>query len=429
MLGVTAGQHWRRSIDIVGLRELVANNAILALQYAVAALVPLLLVPHIVRSIGVTSYGSIAVAASWAGLAVTVVQYAFQLTGLRSVAQIRPDQSSGHIFAGVLLAKLMLLGCVVPMLVAIAVYALPSRWIHVQLLVLLGLPLAATLNSGWYLQARGRFLAICLISIAGTLTALTVGFSRVSGSDVASVWAAAAATVAGPMIAGAATLVSAWRLVGREWSTWRAARPIEALRDGWPLFLSQSIAALYAMCGPIVISWLSGVADAGTYSVIERFINAVIGACLLTHTAAYPRLASLYIEDRLAYRRLLKWVAALYLSLAVSIATAAWLSRDLVISFLFGRSPTHVTPLLAASLIWLLLGFFGPAVTGYLTVSGRSKEVAKLTLQALCLSLALGLPGALLFGSWAWMGALAVGQVPVLLAATRSWREERALGR
>lgn len=427
--GVTVGQPWRRSIDVAAIRQLLANNAILALQYAVAALLPIALVPHIVRSIGVSSYGSIAVAAAWAGLAVTVVQYAFQLTGLRSVAQTPAGESSGHIFAAVFLAKVLLLACVVPVLLVVALSTLPPRWIHVQLVVLLGLPLAASMNSGWYLQARGRFLWICLISIAGTVAALTIGFTRVEGGDAASVWAAAIATVIGPLIAGTATLFCAWVLADSGWLTWRAARPIAALRDGWPLFLSQSIAALYAMCGPIVISWLRGVAEAGTYSVVERFINAVIGACLLTHTAAYPRLAALYLDNRAAYRRLLKLVAVLYVALSTSIAVAAWVCRDVLIAFLFGRSPALVTPLLAASLVWLLLGFFGTAVTGYLTVSGRSAEVKKLTFQALCLSLALAIPGVLLFGSWAWMASLTVGQAPVLLAASRSWREERALGR
>jgi PST family polysaccharide transporter len=427
--GVTAARRWRPSFDATMIRQLVANNAVLALQYAVSALLPLILVPHIVRSIGVSSYGRIAVAASWAALAVTVVQYAFQFTGLRRVAQTPAGESSGGVFADVIVAKLVLLACIAPILTVIALRTLTSGWSHVQLVVLVGLPIAATLNSAWYLQARGRFFSICVISIAATVAALWIGFFRVSGGDTASVWGAAAATVIGPLVAGAATLLAAWKMAGVGRAVWLTARPIDALRDGWPLFLSQSIAALYGACGPIAISWLRGAAEVGTYSVVERFINALVGACLLTHTAAYPRLAALYAQDSAAYRRLLKLVTALYVGLATSIAGAAWLCRDALISFLFGRTPALVEPLIAAGLVWLLLSFFGTAVTGYLTVSGRSREVTRITLQALCLTLAFGVPGVVIFGGWAWMASLVVGQIPVLMAARRSWREESALER
>jgi O-antigen/teichoic acid export membrane protein len=407
-------------------RQVVANNAVLAVQYAVSALVPILLVPHIVRSIGVESYGRIAVAAAWAGLGSVVVQYAFQLTGLKRVAQTAPGESSSVAFAEVFLAKLLLLACVSPALVIIALSVFARNWVVLQLVVLLALPLASALNSGWYLQARGRFAAICLISIAATAAAMWVGFTQVSGAETASVWGAAVATILGPVLAGVVTLLAAWNLTDRDFSIWRTARPLHALRDGWLLFLSQVVAALYGVSGTIIISILAGVADAGTYSVVERFINAVIGGCLLTHTAAYPRLAAVYVHDKVAYRKLMRFVTTVYLSVAISIAVGAWVFREPLLHFLLGGNLAQGTPLVACSLLWLILGFFGTAVTGYLTVSGRSQEVMLLTIKVLAVSVTLGVPGVMLLGGWAWMASLLVGQIPVLVVAYRSWRELRA---
>jgi O-antigen/teichoic acid export membrane protein len=404
------------------LRQLAVNNLVLIIQYAVGGAAALLLVPHIVRTIGLESYGKIAIALAFANYGNVVVQYAFQLNGPRLLAQLRPGEHEKDVVCRVASAKITLLaGVLVTLLVG--GLALHSKISTRQLFVLVALPLGAALNTGYHLQTKGLFAWVSGISIFGTMISLTIGFSLVRSADPAADLAATVALGLGPLVAGVGTsLASSWHLRRSEQRIgWRP--PWALLREGWPLFASQFTATLYGASGPIVIGAIAGAAQAGAYSAVERVTNAIVGACLLTHTAAYPRLAGLYLSDRAAYWRLLRLVVAAYIGVTSVVACGAAIFWQQVQHFLFGSRIVGQGPLILAGIAWLLIAVFGTVVTGYLTVSGRGSRVLPLTLKILALSFVLGVPGVMLWGGWAWLGALVIAQgvnVAAFLEAFRS---------
>ena len=170
---------------------------------------------------------------------------------------------------------------------------------------------------------------------------------------------------------------------------------------------------------------MSGAEAAGAYSTVERIVNALLGACLLTHTAAYPKLCTLYDSNRADYLRLMRFVVLAYWACTFFIVSSVVLAHDQLMRYLFGTiHPANFGPLLSWALIWLAVGVLGPAVTGYLTITGRQREVWIINLKVLVLSLVIGVPGSYFFGAWAWMAALVIGQIPVIMASLIAWREE-----
>jgi O-antigen/teichoic acid export membrane protein len=183
---------------------------------------------------------------------------------------------------------------------------------------------------------------------------------------------------------------------------------------------------LYSASGPIVIGALVDARSAGAYSVMERAVIAISGAAMLTHTAAYPRLAATYARDRAAYRNILKLVLLTYLAVSAAIAIAVIALRDDVVQFLYHeQSESHYT-LLYLGLVWLLLGVLCSALTCYLTVSGRTREVWPLTLKILVTAVAIGIPAVLLCGGAGWLLALVLSQAIVLASGFKYWRREYA---
>ena len=357
-------------------RNLVKNSSLLLMQYAVSSLVPLLLVPHVVRTIGVDAFGHLAVALAWGMYAAVTVQYGFQLTGPALVAAELDKRNSSQVFAELTTAKLVLFGAVssVWAIAYLACSSLASSW--ATWLIVLVLPVAAVANSAWYLQARGHFMIASIASVAGALTALSLGIWLVDINNPRAMEAAAVALTAGPVVT--AFLTVAFSLVVMDISAWprRPIAPLRAIAKGWPLFSSQIAASLYMLSGPIVIGVLANERSAGQYATVERFINGIAGACLLTHVAAYPRLAELFVRDRIAYRRLLRIVVGCYLCMTSCIAVMAWTFRDKLLHFMFGVVPQGVSTLLAWALGWLVAGIFGAALTGYLVVRARVVDPA-----------------------------------------------------
>jgi O-antigen/teichoic acid export membrane protein len=190
------------------------------------------------------------------------------------------------------------------------------------------------------------------------------------------------------------------------------------------LFASQFVASVYSSAGPIVIGQISSVREAGAYSAVERLVNAVGGASLLTHTAAYPRLAKDFRESRANYVVLVRNVLGLVLTICGVAAVVIWFGRGLLGRIVFGGMLEGRDALLAWSLAWLVVSGFGTVLTGYLTVSDRGREVMPLTLKVLGIAMVLGLPGSFLFGAEGWMASLVLSQLVVVYTVIRQWRHE-----
>lgn len=407
------------------IRQVAKANAILLVQYAVGSLVPLLLVPHIVSVIGLAEYGHLAVLMAWGGYGAVIVQYAFQMTGPKRVMHLAAGDSTASVFVDIAFAKFLLLFIVIPVMTVLALVSVPSEstssfaWI-----LLFAMPIAAGLNSVWFLQAQDHFLSVCILAIAGSLLTLFIGFGFVNSSNSRAVDFVVVVSVFSAIFIGVGTLLLAITSIKREKYEWNIMRAISVLKEGRHLFISQFVSMLYSASGPIVINYLLDAKEAGAYSVTERVINALMAAALLTHTAAYPRLASAYINNRVGYWRMLKFILTAYLSFTLTIAVLAWALREPVVRFLYGEVSSDHYGLLFFGLAWLVLGIFGTALTGYLTVSGRSHEVWPLTLKILMLSVAIGAPGVLLFGGVGWMAALVLSMIFVLHTGFKHWRRE-----
>lgn len=404
------------------IRQVIKANAMLLVQYAVASLVPLLLVPHIVKVIGLEEYGHLAVLMAWGNYGSAIVQYAFQMTGPKRLANLAAGETPTSVFVDIVFAKVLLLSLVVPALALFAFISIPLEssgsfsWV-----LLFAMPIAVGFNSVWFLQAQGYFLRVCILAIIGSLLTLLIGFFCVNGRSNHAIDYAVVVTVFGSVFTGVGTLFLAISSIKSGRYEWRVIRAINALKDGWHLFMSQFVSMLYFASGPLVINHFLGAKAAGAYSVTERAINAFLSAALLTHTAAYPRLASAYVKNRPEYWRIIKFILLGYLSVTMAIAILAWLQRDRVAVFLYSEKNGRHDLLLLFGLVWLVLGIFGPALTGYLTVSGRSREVLPLNLKVLFSSVVLGILGVSMFDSAGWLGGLALSQLFLLITALREW--------
>lgn len=410
------------------LRQIAINNAVLAIQYGISGLVTVLLIPHLVHELGLSGYGTLVIALAWANYGSIIVQYAFQLSGPKHLNQLRHGQSATEVVLTIISAKLTLLAIVLLFFGGGAWLTLhldigpnlPQAWL------LVALPLAATMNTAWHLQAIGKFTIVSLISILSALFAMCVGFMGVQGGNASALLMASLALSIGPLTTGLGTLLASLKVITNSQLVnklvWHS--PWEELRIGWPLFVSQFVATLYSASGPLIIGFISGIEEAGAYGVIERIFSAVISVCLLTHTAAYPKLAQLYLSDRMLYLKLLRFVVSTYLTFVVLIIIAIVPYWNSLMHYFLGESTINRDLLLAFSLIWIALSIFGSVLTGYLTVSGQSNRVLPLTMLILIISLTLGIPSVITWGAWGWLASLCVSQLTVLAYSIRVYHSE-----
>lgn len=404
------------------IRPLLKNNVALLVQYGAGAAVPLLVVPRLARTLGLEAFGALSMMLAWATYATSLVHYAFHLTGPARAA--REPGRVAHLVAAVLQGRILLFAAAVTTLGLVhAVGGIPSSTFAATFVVLVLLPLAAALETTWHLQVRDRFIHTAALSVAGTALAVWFGFHFVQGPDAGSIAWGAAALVAGAVTVGAGSLMLSLLALGRlPVEPWREVWG--ALREGRPLFASQLVALAYGGSGPIIIGWTAGVDQAGIYAVLARVVMSLCVAGDLAHTAAYPTLAELYGRDRPTYLRLVRTVVLGYMAVAATTGVLGWAFRESVLAYLYGPRGAEMLSLYCLGLLWLAFGSFGGVITGYFAVSGQARLAYRLNLVVMGVSLAIGVPGAILGGAAGWLAGLLAGQIVIALVAVRHWNRE-----
>jgi PST family polysaccharide transporter len=421
------GNHWLfyMGTNISTFRKIVVDNITLVCQYSVSGLVPILLIPYLVKQMGLDKFGTLTIALSWASYGALLVQYAFQLTGPKRLMDKKNGETEKDVLYIIGLAKLILLlsfyFCIALVLIICFFRGAHVNFIQVFLLVII--PFSWSINAFWYLQAKGKFAIASMLSVVGALVSLTSGFLGVTSNSpliLAAITLSISSVITG--VGSAIVSVVSVSKMSRGKISWKVS--LNELKDSWHLFSSQIISALYTAMGPIILGFLSGVEQAGAYSAVERVFNAIITACLLTHTASYPHLVKYFNQDKTKYAYLVKTVVMIYVGLALSIIVTSIIFWDHLVAFVLGNNGAVYSPLILAALFLLLLSVFGTVLTGYLTASSQMKRVRSLNIKVLAISFTLGIPGVLYFGAWAWLAALCCGQVFIVNEAVKVWKTE-----
>jgi PST family polysaccharide transporter len=407
--------------------QLMRNQAALAMQYLANALIPLFLVPLVLRAIGVEAFGLLSIAFSAGVYAALLVNYGFNFAAVPRLARARSVGRRRALSGSVVRARFALLACVVGLLwLVIGSMAMLGRSpTSAQILVVAAMPIATALNMTWYLQGVERFGAIAWLSAVSAVLALCFGYFVLTAEGGGSDFFAGVALVFAPVLNGILSAVIAWRDGAFE-ATFRRWRSVGSeLRKGRDFFLSQIVASLYGASGTLCIAAISGAAAAGAYAVTERAVNAVSGACLLAHAALFPTLARCYSHDRPEYFRFLRWVVVAYLVSSGLVCAALAVMWPHVLWYLYGASAQEYSLLLGLSLVWMVSMLFGTLLTSYLSVAGRADETLPITLRALVVVFGIGVPGVLWLGASGWVIAMLTGQVMVGFIAWRAIREDR----
>ena len=233
------------------------------------------------------------------------------------------------------------------------------------------------------------------------------------------------ALVIGQITIGAATFCYvAWRLRIRLRDV-RLVSPRRTLMDGAPLFVSQFAASAYSLSGPLVLNLLASQSEAGAFAAVDRVGGAIATAALLTHIAAYPKLAVLFQSEKKQYFRMLGVVVGFHVSASALLGAGLIPIAPYVARHIFGEDAEHFKALTMLVPLWLMVSIFGPAITGYLTLSNRTTAVMRLNALVLITSVAVGIPSAHAFGAVGWYSSILIGQLWIVGAFVYVWLVDR----
>jgi PST family polysaccharide transporter len=259
--------------------------------------IPIAVLPYLVRVLGMEMYGLIAFAQSFAQYFTIFTDYGFNFSATRSIAQMQEDSEAiSRFFSAVFALKLLLTG-IGSLVLLLIVHFIPkfhqnAIFFYVAYIAVIG----NVLFPLWYYQGIQQMRYISVITGITRAFAAVLLFFLVRGPKDAllSVGIQSGGILASGIIGIIIALIRFQiRLVFPSRKDIRAA-----LVDGWHLFVSTAAISLYTNTNVFLVGILAGNVQAGYFSAAEKIVRAMNGLIGPVSQAIFPHVNTLVQESR-----------------------------------------------------------------------------------------------------------------------------------
>lgn len=363
----------------------VASNFMWLSALQVAGYVfPLITMPYLARVIGVDGFGKIAFAAAIMVWIQTIVNWGFNLTAIRDVAQNRDDQERvSIIFSNILWARFFLAGITFVVLLALIaiIPAFRESWeiILISFLMIPGL----IIFPEWYFQAMERMKYITILNVVTKLLFTLMVFIFVKEpSDY----------ILQPLLMSLGYLISGgislYIILGR-WGI-KLHRPqygriIETIKGSTDVFINHLAPNLYNSLSIILLGVFSGGIASGIYDGANKFMNLLNNILNTITRAFYPFLSRK--QDKFST------YISIVISIAVCSSVAMYLLAPLLVNTLlspeFHESITVLRILSISAIFYVVSEAYGLC---NLIINHREKILRQLTLTCSIIGFTIAVP-------------------------------------
>jgi PST family polysaccharide transporter len=393
-------------------KQLIDNIMSLYLLQGMNYIIPMAVLPYLVRTLGMEVYGLVAFSQAFAQYFIMLTDYGFNLSATRYVARHRDDLDAiRSMYWQVLILKagLMLLGLVI---LTITSTAIPQLRRDAAYFLLAYLAVAGNvLFPQWYFQGIEKMRYISVFT--GIAKIVSAAFLFIFVHSPADGLRAVGILSSGMIIAGIMGTYAALRTIGLKFERPSSESLRGTLGDGWHVFIATASISLYTNTNVFLVGLIAGNVQAGYFSAAEKLIRAMSGLIVPVTQAIYPRISTLAVHSKDAALALasksLFWMATVSLSFSLTMFV---LARPVATLF-FGAVAVGSVPIMR----WIALLPFLIAISNVLGIQtmlsfGLDKQFSRILVVFGILNVAIGVP--LIY----WLGAQGAGAAVLFTEAS-----------
>jgi len=269
-------------------KTVTGNFTALLFIQAANIILPLLVLPFLVRTLGVEKYGLIMFAQAFCVIAYVFVEFGFNLSATRRISIAKDDtEKRAQLFSAVYAVKGILLGAVAVIFIAIVfLFARFSIAWEVYLLSF-GVVIGQAVFPEWFFQGieKMRFIAIINVLIKGIFTALIFVFIRSEADFLNVPLFNAIGYIAGGML----SLIIALRYTYFKKPSVTLMRDL--VKESSTLFVSNVAARLFNSANIFIVGLVLGDAMAGIFGSLEKILVALKIGFTPLYQAIFPWLS------------------------------------------------------------------------------------------------------------------------------------------
>lgn len=287
--------------------ELVDSFYLILLQ-GVNQFLPVLLIPYLMYTLGAAGYGYVGFALSVVQVVTLVVDFGFDLSATKHIAQVRDDRPlRDEVFWNVLAAKCLLL-CVSGALLGIAVAFVPVFSVYGWAIwATFPMAVGSVFSCMWFFQGIGKVRVYSVLNTLSKVLLLPLVFICVK-SPADYVWAALLQS----SVFVSTAVISCFYIWRKGWVSWHWPRRVDLfaeIKDSFPLFLSKASTSVYTQLFVVVLGFFCTTEAIGRYTSAERIMRAVCFFLVVPiNQAFFPKISNVSGSDKMKAMRMFKFV-------------------------------------------------------------------------------------------------------------------------
>ncbi len=359
-------------------------------------LIPLILIPFYIRTIGFEKFGTLAFATVTIMIYRAIVSYGFDLTGTKQIAKFRNSPSTINlIFSSIIIVKTILIFFTfISLLILISIVTkFQESW--VIFIFTFGMVIGDALFPFWFFQGMEKMKLITYLQLSYKSIFVISIFQIIKNpSDYYLI----------PLIESVGyILMSILSLfyIKIKFKV-RFIKPtlnivISQFKNGFHIFLSNIFVVFYTGFNVFVLGFLTSNTNVGYYSLSEKIFFAIRGLLDPISKALFPFLSNLYENKKDKYYFVVKKIILLYFGIVILFFIITFNFSGVLIELISGEYveiSNKLLKILSVALLFSLGGFF----TLLLVIKSKQKVLFKITFTTMFFNLLLLFPFIHLFG-------------------------------
>lgn len=372
-------------------RVILENFSSLTILHALNLLLPLIVLPYVLRTLGMSMYGNIVFASSLIAYFIPLTDYSFSLTGTRAIAKNRKSQKNMiAIYNEIMTTKAVM--CLFSLLCLIViVYSVPKFREH-ALLYWLTFPalIGNVLFPNWFFQGVEQMKFITLIN--ASIRILTSMFVFVFIKVETDYWMYPLFMNGGVILGGFVGQIILCEKFHIKFKPSSLSSVTSTLKDNFPVFVNQAVPTLYNNTTTFLLGLLAPIKSVGIYAAIKKVADLIVLLSSLLMRATFPY----FVRVKKYFKQYVNVTLLIFLSVCFFM-----LVFYKYILFYLGLADENYQLLIAI----LLAGCYGIVVYDLFGVchflaNGRDKLVMKVTLYSSLVGFILSYPLVCYLGIW-----------------------------
>jgi PST family polysaccharide transporter len=314
-------------------------------------ILPLIVIPYLVRVLGPSNFGRLAFAQAFIVYFTIFVDYGFDLSATRKIALIKTDKVIlSRYISTVIITKSMLALFGGVLVYAVTVYF--DRFSSDPYIYLLCYTsvVGSVIFPTWLYRGLEYMKLMSGLTIFGRTTTVILLFIFVTDKHDL-LWAATIQS-SSLLIGGLPAIYLILRKAEISLNIPRISEMKETLTDGWHAFLSTSAITLYTNTNIFVLGLVVDAKIVGYFAAASRLILALNGLFSPINQAVYPHVVRVFSKSRDAAFRFMAKVLSFQLALAFLLCVGVFLSAGYIVRIIFG--PEYHASILLLRIIFML---------------------------------------------------------------------------